>query len=35
MFAEGRLKTVKKTFRLDNGKKIRRTVVEILPEAKL
>ena len=35
MFAEGRLKTVKKTFTLDNGQKIRRTIVEILPKAKL
>jgi phosphoribosylglycinamide formyltransferase-1 len=31
MFAEGRLKTVRKTFVLDNGKKVRRTIVEILP----
>jgi len=34
MFAEGRLKTVKKTFTLDNGQKIRRTIVEILPPGK-
>ena len=34
MFAEGRLKTVKKTFTLDNGQKIRRTIVEILPKAR-
>jgi hypothetical protein len=34
MFAEGRIKTVKKTFTLDNGEKMRRTIVEILPEAK-
>ena len=33
MFAEGRLKTVKKTFTLDNGQKIRRRIVEILPKA--
>jgi phosphoribosylglycinamide formyltransferase-1 len=33
MFAEGRLKTVKKTFILDNGKKVQRTIVEILPPA--
>jgi hypothetical protein len=33
MFAEGRLKTVKKTFTLDNGQKIRRTIVEILPSS--
>ncbi len=31
LFAEGRLKTVHKTFTLKGGKKIRRTVVEILP----
>ena len=31
LFAEGRLKTVKKTFTLKDGKKIRRPVVEILP----
>ena len=30
LFAEGRLKTVKKSFTLKGGKKIRRTVVEIL-----
>ena len=35
MFAEGRLKTVKKTFVLDNGKKVQRTIVEILPKARL
>jgi hypothetical protein len=34
MFAEGRLKTVKKTFTLDNGQKVQRTVVEILPAVK-
>jgi phosphoribosylglycinamide formyltransferase-1 len=34
MFAEDRLKTVKKTFTLDNGQKIRRTIVKILPAAK-
>ena len=34
MFAEGRLKTVKKTFMLDNGQKHQRTIVEILPKAK-
>ena len=34
MFAEGRLKTVKKTFMLDNGRKIRRSIVEILPKAR-
>ncbi len=33
MFAEGRLKTVKKTFTLGNGKKVQRTIVEILPAA--
>jgi phosphoribosylglycinamide formyltransferase-1 len=33
LFAQGRLKPVKKTFPLANGKKIQRTVVEILPEA--
>ncbi len=31
MFAEGRLKTVKKTFTLANGQKVQRTIVEILP----
>ena len=31
LFAEGRLKTVKKTFMLANGKKVQRTIVEILP----
>jgi phosphoribosylglycinamide formyltransferase-1 len=30
LFAEGRLKTVKKTFTLKNGKKLQRTIVEIL-----
>jgi phosphoribosylglycinamide formyltransferase-1 len=34
MFAEGRLKTVRKTFVLDSGKKVRRTIVEILPKAR-
>ena len=34
MFAEGRLKTVRKTFTLNNGQTVRRTVVEILPPAK-
>ena len=34
MFAEGRLKTVKKTFALDNGQKHQRTIVEILPAVK-
>lgn len=34
MFAEGRLKTVKKTFTLANGQKFRRTIVEILPKVK-
>ena len=34
MFAEGRLKTVKKTFTLDNGRKVQRTIVEILPKPK-
>jgi len=34
MFAEGRLKTVKKTFMLDNGQKHQRTIAEILPKAK-
>ena len=33
MFAEGRLKTAKKTFTLGNGKKVQRTIVEILPLA--
>jgi phosphoribosylglycinamide formyltransferase-1 len=32
-FAEGRLKTAKKTFTLDKGQKIRRTIVKILPTA--
>ena len=31
LFAEGRLKTVRKTFTLANGKKVQRTIVEILP----
>jgi len=34
MFAEGRLRTVKKTFRLGNGQTFRRTIVEILPKSK-
>ena len=34
MFAQGRLKPVKRAFTLSNGKKIQRTIVEILPEAK-
>lgn len=34
MFAEGRLKTVKKTFTLPGGKEVQRTVVEILPKAR-
>ena len=33
LFAEGRLKTVKKTFTLSNGQKHQRTVVEILPRS--
>jgi len=33
-FAEGRLTTVKKTFTLSNGKKVHRTIVEILPATK-
>jgi phosphoribosylglycinamide formyltransferase-1 len=33
MFAEGRLKTVKEAFVLDSGKKVQRTIVEILPKA--
>jgi phosphoribosylglycinamide formyltransferase-1 len=32
MFAEGRLKTVRKTFTLHNGQKVQRTIVEILPK---
>ena len=32
MFAEGRLKTLKKTFTLDNGQTRHRTIVEILPK---
>lgn len=31
LFADGRLKTVKKTFTLPSGKKVQRTIVEILP----
>ncbi|MEJ2728027.1 MAG: phosphoribosylglycinamide formyltransferase [Deltaproteobacteria bacterium] len=34
MYAEGRLKTVRKTFVLDSGKKVQHTIVEILPKAK-
>jgi phosphoribosylglycinamide formyltransferase-1 len=33
MYAQGRLKPVKRTFTLSNGKKYQRTIVEILPEA--
>ena len=33
LFAEDRLKTVKKTYTLNSGKKVQRTVVEILPKA--
>jgi phosphoribosylglycinamide formyltransferase-1 len=33
MFVEGCLKTVKKTFTLDTGQKVQRTIVEILPPA--
>lgn len=33
LFAEGRLKTVEKTFMLNDGQKCRRTIVEILPQA--
>jgi phosphoribosylglycinamide formyltransferase-1 len=33
MFAEGRLRTVKKTFTLHNGQEVQRTIVEILPKA--
>ena len=33
LFAEGRLKTVKKTFTLPNGQRYQRTIVDILPEA--
>ena len=33
LFAEGRLKTVKKTFTLAKGQKVQRTIVEILPKA--
>jgi phosphoribosylglycinamide formyltransferase-1 len=35
MFAEGRLKTVQKTFTLANRQTVRRTIVRILPKAKL
>ena len=34
MYAQGRLKPVKRTFTLPNGKKIKRTIVEILPKDK-
>jgi phosphoribosylglycinamide formyltransferase-1 len=34
LFAEGRLKTVRKSYVLKNGKKIHRTVVKILPSLK-
>ncbi len=34
MFADGRLKTVKRTFTLANGEKRQRTIVEILPPAR-
>ena len=34
LFAEGRLKTVKNTFTLNNGQKVQRTIVEILPNVK-
>ena len=33
MFAEGRIKTVKRSFTLPSGKKVGRTIVEILPKA--
>ena len=33
LFAEGRLKTVKKTFTLPKGQRCQRTIVDILPEA--
>ena len=33
MFAEGRIKIVKRSFTLATGKKVQRTVVEILPAA--
>jgi phosphoribosylglycinamide formyltransferase-1 len=33
MFAEGRLKTAKKIFTLGSGKKVHRTIVEVLPPA--
>ncbi len=35
LFAEGRLKVEKKTFTLNSGKKMQRTVVEILPKAQI
>ena len=31
LFAEGRIKTVKKTFTLKNGQEVRRTIVDIMP----
>lgn len=34
MFAEGRLKKIRKTYSLKNGKKMHRTVVKILPPSK-
>jgi len=34
LFAEGRLKTVKKAFTLPSGEKVQRTIVEILPPAR-
>ncbi len=34
MFAQGRLKSVKKIFTLDNGQEVQRTIVEILPKGK-
>ena len=33
LFAEGRLKTVKKTFTLPNGQQLQRRIVDILPES--
>jgi phosphoribosylglycinamide formyltransferase-1 len=33
LFAEDRLKTVKKTFTLSSGKEVQRTIVEVLPKA--
>ena len=33
MYAQGRLKSVKRTFTLANGKKYQRTIVEVLPKA--